>query len=384
MAATALNVIIPLSGSLAAMGALTGLKITPFTVAGKINSGAFQKAKAIAVACDASASATVIPLLPADYDKLLLKLQSEHGGPAYLHEAGVAVYSEVAGFIGDDVAFIKWLEANRVGGISKGVNSNGKAINFDMLADKEYETLVCESDLTFAFLELSFDGEKLGRLVFQLYPNLAPKTVENFLALCEEGYAGTPIHRVKPGGWLQGGDVVTGNGDGGKSASGSPIPDESFHIKHCEYGILGMANDGEHTAQSQFYCTFAPTPSFDKTFCAFGKLADGTKLLQFVEEMDCVNDRPRAELLISACGKVKPLTDLEKKMMRSEEDVSATKLQAMHRGRQQRKERAEKKAAAARIAAVKRGQKARQEMKEQKEAATKVQAISRGRKARKK
>ena len=362
---------------------LQGLKLTPFTVAGKINSGAFQKCKAIALACDASTSATILDLLPADYDKLLLKLQEEHGGPAYLHSAGVAVYSEVAGFIGDDVAFIKWLESNGVGGISKATNSNGKRVNFDQMADMEYEKLLCESDSTFAYLEFSFDGDTVGRLVFQLFPELAPKTCANFLALCDAeagGYVGTPIHRIKPGGWLQGGDVVTGNGDGSKSASGEPLPDESFHIKHGESGILGMANDGPHTAQSQFYCTFAPTPSFDNVFVGFGKLADGAKLLKFLEEIDCANDRPRAELLISKAGKMSPQILSGK----TEEDAAAQKMQALQRGRAKRKELQERKQAAARVQAAKRGQKARQERKEQMEAATKVQAISRGRKARSK
>jgi len=370
------------------MASLTSLKITPFTVAGKVNSGEFQKAKAIALACDGSASATIEALLPADYDKLLLKLQSEFGGPAYLHEAGVAVYSEVAGFIGDDVSFIKWLESNKINGISKALNSNGKAVNFDVLADKEYQALLTESGLTFAYMELMFDGESLGRLIFQLFPDLAPKTVQNFLALCDpeaaSGYTGSAIHRIKPGGWLQGGDVITGDGNGGKSASGAPLPDESFHIKHCEYGILGMANDGPHSAMSQFYCTFAPTPSFDKTYVAFGKLADGTKLLQFLECIDCANDRPRAELNISKCGQLMPMSDLEKRELAQQEDASAAKLQAMHRGRIVRKERQEKKEAAARVAAAQREEKAKQEEKEQQVAATKVQAISRGRKARSK
>ena len=362
---------------------LKGLKITPFTVAGKINSGAFQKCKAIANTCDAMASATVLELLPADYDKLLLKLQDEHGGPAFLHTAGVAVFSAVAGFIGDDVQFIKWLKSNNVMNIEKALNSNGKTINWEDLAAREYQKLLCESDNTFAYLEFSFDGDVVGRLLFQLFPDLAPKTCENFLALCEaeaNGYTKSPIHRIKPGGWLQGGDVLTGNGDGGKSASGEPIPDESFHIKHSEYGILGMANDGPHTAQSQFYCTFAPTPSFDKIYCAFGKLADGTKLLKFLEEVDCANDRPRAELLICKAGKVTP----QSAPGQSEEDKAAQKMQALQRGRSKRKEIQQRKEAAARVQAAKRGQKARMEKKEQIEAATKVQAVSRGRKARSK
>ena len=358
---------------------LTSLSLTPFTVAGRVNSGAFQKAKTIAEKCDAAASATVTALAPADYDKLLLELASEYGGPAYLHEAGVAVYSDVAGWIGDDAAFVKWLETNNVGGVSKAVNSyNGKGVNWDELAVAEYQKLLCESGLTFAFLEFSFDGSVIGRLTFELFPDLAPKTVANFLALCEKGYPGSPIHRIKAGGWLQGGDVATGDGDGGASADGEVLPDESFHLNHSEVGLLGMANSGRpHTAASQFYCTFAPCASLDGKYSIFGKLADGTKLLRFLELVDTANDRPKGELIISACGLVQAGGT-------SEEDAAAARLQSLQRARMKRKELNEKKAAAARIAAAKRGQKARKERKEQEEAATKVQAISRGRKSRSK
>ena len=144
------------------------------------------------------------------------------------------------------------------------------------MAEKAFQTLLCESEeRTFAFIALATEGEgELGRLVFELFPSLAPKTVDNFFALCAKesgGYVGSAIHRIKPGGWFQGGDVVTGGGNGGAAASGSGLPDESFHIKHSEYGILGMANNGKpHSATSQFYVTFAPTPSFDGHYGAFG------------------------------------------------------------------------------------------------------------------
>ena len=366
---------------------LQSLVVPTFTVAGRINAGAFQKAKAIATGCDAFASATVLDLTPTEYSKLLVKLGAQFGGPAYLHEAGVAVYSDVAGFIGDDAQLVKWLTRNSVGGVAEVTNSHsGKGTDWDKLAEMEYQTLLCESARSFVYLTLSTEGEGvLGRLVFELFPELAPTTCANFVALCEMesgGYVGTAIHRVKAGGWMQGGDTVSGNGDGGSTASGNVLPDESFHMKHAELGILGMANSGTpHSAKSQFYVTFDACPSFDEHYVAFGKLVDGHSLLKFIEEMDVANERPRMNLHCSSAGRVVPVTEAA---FYADEDEAATKLQAMHKGRLKRREIEERKAAAKRVQAAKRGQQARKEAREQKEAAVKMQAITRGRKERSK
>jgi len=369
---------------------LVDLTLTPFTVAGRVNANRFHMAKAVALGCEAAPSCTVLELLPTEYAKLLVTLAEQYGGPAYMHEEGVCIYSEQAGWIGGTVAFFKWLEKNNVSDVQKAISSTGKGKNWSLIAEKQFQRVLCESERSFVFLELAVEGDGvIGRLVFELFPNLAPKTCDNFYALCEKqgagGYTGTPIHRVKVGGWMQGGDVVTGNGDGGASASGSPLPDESFHIKHCEYGVLGMANQGTpHSATSQFYVTFAPCPSFNNRYVSFGKLVDGHKLLKFIEDSDVANERPRMNLTVSACGKVMPFTDTSiASDFYASEDEAAAKLQSMHKARLQRKENADRKAAAARVQAAKRGQIARKEAKEQRDAAVKVQAISRGRNSRK-
>ena len=59
------------------------------------------------------------------------------------------------------------------------------------------------------------------------------------------------------------------------SALGGPIPDESFEICHDQPGVLGMCNNGHHTAASQFYVTLRASVSLDKSYVAFGRLIDG-------------------------------------------------------------------------------------------------------------
>lgn len=116
----------------------------------------------------------------------------------------------------------------------------------------------------------------------QLFTDVAPKTCENFRALCqgthksaERGdalltYAGSVFHRVQKLGWLQGGDIVGGAGDKGESIYGPTFEDESFAMKHSKRGILSMANTGIHTNNSQFFITFRALDWLDTKYVAFG------------------------------------------------------------------------------------------------------------------
>ncbi len=123
-----------------------------------------------------------------------------------------------------------------------------------------------------------------GKFTVQLYDDLAPYTVENFINLSENNfYNGTTFHRVIPGFMAQGGDP-TGTGSGGP---GYKFDDEiNDNLSHDKAGILSMANAGPGTNGSQFFITFSPTPHLDGMHTIFGHVVSGLENVMKITPRD--------------------------------------------------------------------------------------------------
>lgn len=139
-----------------------------------------------------------------------------------------------------------------------------------------------------------------GKISLELYPDIAPKTVENFVNLANEGfYDGLIFHRVISGFMIQGGDPM-GIGIGG---SGHNIVGEfalnGFNnpISH-KRGVISMARaQSPNSASSQFFICHADATFLDGQYAAFGKVTEG---MDVVDEIAAVptgaNDKPRFDM----------------------------------------------------------------------------------------
>ncbi|MEA3330915.1 MAG: peptidylprolyl isomerase [Campylobacterota bacterium] len=110
-----------------------------------------------------------------------------------------------------------------------------------------------------------------GVIEIELYPSIAPLTVENFTTHIKNGYYnGVAFHRIIKGFMIQGGDP-TESGRGGESIWGKPFKDEFKDKTFNKAGILAMANAGPHTNGSQFFITTAKTPWLNGRHTIFGQ-----------------------------------------------------------------------------------------------------------------
>lgn len=135
-----------------------------------------------------------------------------------------------------------------------------------------------------------------GVIRAELYPEIAPNTVNNFISLVKKGfYNGIIFHRVIPGFMIQGGDPTgTGMGGPGYAIKGEFSMNRfSNSLKHTR-GVLSMARSmNPNSAGSQFFIMHADAPHLDGQYAAFGKVTEGMDVVDRIAGTQTdYSDRP--------------------------------------------------------------------------------------------
>ena len=145
------------------------------------------------------------------------------------------------------------------------------------------------------------DGDKF---YVELYPEVAPNTVNNFISLINKGfYNGLCFHRVIEGFMIQGGDPK-GNGTGGPGYTiRGEFTKNGFknNLKH-KRGVISMARSMmPNSAGSQFFIMHADAPHLDGQYAAFGQVIDGMDVIDKIAEVNVdYNDKPLRDQVIKS------------------------------------------------------------------------------------
>ena len=144
-----------------------------------------------------------------------------------------------------------------------------------------------------------------GVITLELYPNIAPETVNNFVSLVNKGfYDGLSFHRIIPGFMIQGGDPL-GNGTGGPGYSiKGEFKSNGFRndLRH-ERGVISMARAMDpNSAGSQFFIMHADAPHLDGSYAAFGKVIDGMGVVDSIASVrtNMFNEAPVTPVVIKS------------------------------------------------------------------------------------
>ena len=200
----------------------------------------------------------------------------------------------------------------------KKVEENMLNINFEVEGNEATLDYQTENPVVALYIE------GYGSVVAELYPSIAPNTVNNFISLIKEGfYDNNSFHRLIPGFVLQGRDPTgTGTGGPGYHIEGE-FTSNGFNnnLKHTD-GILSMARSGHpDSAGSQFFIMLGEAPHLDGSYAAFGKVIDGLDTVKLIEKMERVSDAQSGKLAKNLVLK-KALVDLKGKTYPAVEKVS--------------------------------------------------------------
>ena len=294
--------------------AATNLDCTPvkITVAGKITDPAFHKSVTAARHLETQypdvVSCECLQFFETQWEEYIKKTANRLKGVFYHHTGSHLILLNDCEYVGSSEQFATYI-LNRFAYMD-----NSMAVVYERLAANHFKRMINTSKTRkYAQLQLSFGG-LTQTVTFELFNDIAPRTVANFLGLCsghkrsdgtQLSYVGTEVHRIVRGMYVQLGRIQAKKPELGTSIYGPCFEDESFHVKHSEIGMLGMCkkNGLSHTNESQFYVTLgAPLTFLDNQNVIFGRVIQGMRTLKLIEKLETTNEKPTESVKIASAG----------------------------------------------------------------------------------
>ncbi|KAK9818522.1 hypothetical protein WJX74_008437 [Apatococcus lobatus] len=186
------------------------------------------------------------------------------------------------------------------------------------------------------FFDIEISREPIGRVMFELFADIVPKTAENFRCLCtgERGkgktgkslhYQSSVFHRIIPKFMCQGGDFTQGDGTGGESIYGETFEDENFRLRHDGPGLLSMANAGPGTNGSQFFICTEPCPWLDSKHVVFGRVIEGMAVVKKMEACGSSSGSVNQRVSIAECGELPSKRQIVQRMEAEKKELADLK-----------------------------------------------------------
>jgi len=284
-----------------------------FTVAGKITDPAFHKCvmavQHLQEQYPEVVSSECLQFFETQWEEYIKKTANRLKGVFYHHSGNHLIMLNDCEYVGNCEQFNSYV-LHRFAYMD-----NSMAVVYECLAAQQFKKMVNTSKTRkYAQMQLNFSG-MTQTVYFELFNDIAPRTVANFLALCSghkraDGetltYVGTEVHRIVRGMYLQMGRIAPGKQPQlGTSIYGTSFEDESFHVKHNEIGMLGMCHENghSHTNASQFYVTMgAPLTFLDNKNVIFGRVIQGMRALKLIEKLETLNEKPNDPVKVTQAG----------------------------------------------------------------------------------
>jgi len=283
------------------------------TIAGKISDPAFHKCvtavRHLQEQHPEVVTSECLQFFETQWEEYIKKTANKLKGIFYHHAGNHLIMLNDSEYIGNGEQFATYI-LNRFAYMD-----NSMSVVYERLAANQFKKMINTSKTRkYAQMELSFNG-MAQTVYFELFNDIAPRTVANFLGLCNGAkrsdgeslaYVGTEVHRIVKGMYLQMGKITpTKKPELGTSIYGASFEDESFHVRHTEIGLLGMCkkNGVSHSNESQFYVTMgAPLTFLDNKNVIFGRVIQGMRALKLVEKLETTNEKPNDPVKVISAG----------------------------------------------------------------------------------